>query len=90
MKLRKVYYIAVISVVVTVFSCKKSFVDLEPKGQFLSANYYADKDQAFAWLQKMFEVRSQYPLRLKVQPDFDNLQSDPRFADWLQRLNLAR
>jgi urea transport system substrate-binding protein len=48
-----------------------------------------DKDAAFAWLQKMYDVRSQYPLRLNVQPDFDGLRADPRFAEWLRRLKLA-
>lgn len=56
MKIRKVYYLAVIAVVVTVFSCKKSFVDLDPKGQFLSDNYYADKDQAFAALVATYDI----------------------------------
>jgi hypothetical protein len=48
-----------------------------------------EKDQAFAWLQKMYDARSQYPLRLKVDPGFDSLRSDPRFAEWLRRLKLA-
>jgi TolB-like protein/Flp pilus assembly protein TadD len=60
-----------------------------PECHFLVYVGLNDKDQAFAWLQKMVDVRSQYPLRLKVQPDFDTLRADPRFADWLRRLNLA-
>jgi starch-binding outer membrane protein, SusD/RagB family len=36
--------------VVALASCKKSFVEVEPKGNFLTGNYYADKDQAFAAL----------------------------------------
>jgi hypothetical protein len=38
------------------FACKKSFVDIEPKGQFLSDNYYADKDQAFAALVATYDI----------------------------------
>ena len=38
------------AMMVSLGSCKKDFVDITPKGQFLSANYYADKDQAFAAL----------------------------------------
>jgi serine/threonine-protein kinase len=48
-----------------------------------------ERDEAFAWLQKMYDARSQYPLRLKVQPDLDGLRADPRFAEWLRRLKLA-
>jgi urea transport system substrate-binding protein len=48
-----------------------------------------DTDQAFAWLERMYEVRSQFPLRLQVDPGFDSLRADPRFADWLRRLKLA-
>jgi urea transport system substrate-binding protein len=60
-----------------------------PECHFLIYVALGDKDQAFAWLHKMYDVRSQYPLRLKVQPDFDGLRTDVRFADWLRKLNLA-
>jgi serine/threonine-protein kinase len=61
-----------------------------PECFFLIYVGLAETDQAFEWLQKMYDVRSQYPLRLKVQPDFDGLRTDPRFADWLRRLKLAK
>jgi urea transport system substrate-binding protein len=61
-----------------------------PECYFLVYVGLGERDQAFAWLQRMYDVRSQYPLRLKVQPDFDGLRADPRFARWLGRLNLAR
>lgn len=37
-------------------SCKKSFVDIEPKGQFLTENYYKDQSQAFAALVAVYDV----------------------------------
>ena len=37
-------------------SCKKSFVDVTPKGQFLTANYYADQTQAFGALVGVYDV----------------------------------
>lgn len=37
-------------------SCKKDFITIEPKGQFLSQNYYADKDQAYAALVGAYDV----------------------------------
>lgn len=42
--------------VIIVSSCKKSFVDISPKGQFLSENYYANQDQAFAALVGVYDV----------------------------------
>src|SRR5262249_2552465 len=48
-----------------------------PECHFLISVALGDRDEAFSWLQKMVDVRSQYPLRLKVQPEFDNLRDDP-------------
>jgi tetratricopeptide (TPR) repeat protein len=49
-----------------------------------------EKDKAFEWLEKAYEDRSLGgPLAsLKVDPIFDPLRSDPRFADLLRRMNL--
>jgi serine/threonine-protein kinase len=73
----------------------KELQDLS-KGRYVTPECYflvyvglGEKEQAFAWLQKMYDVRSQYPLRMKVQPDFDSLRDDPRFAEWLRRLKLT-
>lgn len=49
-----------------------------------------DKDQAFAWLDKAYEERS-FPLsNVNMEPRFDPLRSDPRFADLLRRIGLAQ
>ena len=45
-----------------------------------------EKDKAFEWLEKGYEDRSTYTI--KVDPFFDPLRSDPRFADLLRRMNL--
>jgi hypothetical protein len=66
---------------------KKRYVT--PECHFLVHVALGDRDQAFVWLRKMYDVRSQYPLRLKVHPDFDTLRGDPRFGEWLRRLKLA-
>lgn len=48
-----------------------------------------DKDQAFAWLEKTYEVRPDLLSYIKVSPQYDSLRSDPRFADLLRRMKLA-
>ena len=45
-----------------------------------------EKDKAFEWLEKSYEDRS--IVGINVQPPFDPLRSDPRFADLLRRMNL--
>ena len=37
-------------------SCKKDFITIEPKGQFLTQNYYANRDQAFAGVVAAYDV----------------------------------
>ncbi len=56
------------------------------------AGFYAvlgEKDQAFELLEKAYEERAELMLYLKVDPLFDNLRSDPRFADLARRVGLA-
>ncbi len=47
-----------------------------------------EKDQAFEWLEKAYEDRSitNDNFAFKVDPQFDNLRSDPRFTDLLRRI----
>jgi TolB-like protein/cytochrome c-type biogenesis protein CcmH/NrfG len=47
-----------------------------------------ERDQAFAGMQKAYEDRSAWLVYLKVDPFFDAVRSDPRFAALLQRLGL--
>jgi serine/threonine protein kinase/tetratricopeptide (TPR) repeat protein len=67
------------------------------KRKYVPARYRAriyaglgDKDKAFDWLEKGYEDRSVGSglFTLKVDPIFDSLRSDPRFADLLRRMNL--
>jgi serine/threonine-protein kinase len=60
-------------------------------GPNLLALAYArlDKDRAFAWLERSFQVKSGFLLWLKVDPRVDPLRSDPRFSTFLRRLQLV-
>jgi tetratricopeptide (TPR) repeat protein len=49
-----------------------------------------DKDQAFRWLAKGIEEREPFMSEIAVDPLYDPLRSDPRFADLLRRTNLER
>ncbi len=45
-----------------------------------------DKEQAFTWLEKARDDHSQWLSEIRVDPAFDPLRSDPRFADLLRRM----
>lgn len=47
-----------------------------------------EKDRAFEWLEKAYQERHPHLVNLKVQPVYDPLRSDPRFADLVRRVGL--
>jgi len=49
-----------------------------------------DKDRAFKWLEHAYEGRDCWLIWLAVDPVVDDLRSDKRFADLLERLGLGR
>ena len=49
-----------------------------------------DKDQAFAQLDKAYQERHPYLILIKVEPVFDVLHSDPRFADLVRRIGVPQ
>jgi TolB-like protein len=69
--------------------------EAEAKGRKIDATYAAttyaemgEKDQAFAWLEKAFTRREPSFVFFKIHPQYDNLHSDPRFADLARRMGL--
>jgi len=67
----------------------------KPKDLYIPANiragiygFLGDKDPAFQWLEKGIEEHDPEMSKLKIEPAYDNLRSDPRFIQILQRLNL--
>ena len=47
-----------------------------------------DKDQVFAWLEKGFEQRSGELPYITTHFNFEDLRSDPRYADLVRRMGL--
>src|SRR6476469_7835901 len=48
--------ILVASLLVLLGSCKKDFITIQPQGQFLTQNYYANRDQAYSGLVAAYDV----------------------------------
>jgi tetratricopeptide (TPR) repeat protein len=76
---------------------QKAIAQLEElsKQRFVSPAFIAlihtalgDKEQAFAWLEKAHTENDANLARLKVDPRFDPLRSDPRFTDLVRRVGL--
>ena len=49
-----------------------------------------EKDQTLAWLEQAFNERDSQLTYLKVEPAFDEIRSDPRFQQLLQRLAMPQ
>ncbi len=47
-----------------------------------------EKDQAFEWLEKAYQERSEGLSWLAVEPRFDSVRADPRMADLIKRVGL--
>lgn len=59
---------------------------------YLMATIYGrlgEKDQAFVWLEKAYEIRDLTLVRVKNSPHLDSLRDDPRFDDLIGRLGLS-
>ena len=69
-----------VAMIVSMLSCKKEFVDISPKGQFLSENYYADKDQAYGGLVGIYDVMRKNSGGFENMISMLNAGSDDHFA----------
>ncbi len=57
------------------------------------AAYYAllgDKNNAFVWLEKAYQLHEIGLEGLKPNPDFDSLRSDPRYAELVRRIGFPQ
>ena len=48
-----------------------------------------DRNQAFMWLERATMQRDSYLLKIKVDPAFDKIRSDPRYGRLLESVNLG-
>lgn len=46
------------------------------------------KDEAFAWFEKTFEARDPVILQFKIEPAYDSLRNDPRYAQLMRKIGL--
>ena len=68
------------ALMISLVSCEKGFVDIQPKGQFLSGNYYADKDQAYAALVGVYDMVHKNSGGFENMITMMNAGSDDNFA----------
>jgi eukaryotic-like serine/threonine-protein kinase len=62
---------------------------VSPLWMAIASTGIGDKDEAFKWFERAFAEHAMGgAVSLKVNPIFDSLRSDPRFADLLRRANL--
>ncbi len=47
-----------------------------------------DRDQTFRWLEESYRRRESFLAWLKVDPEFDPVRADPRFADLVRRVGI--
>ena len=60
-----------------------------PTGMAILYARLGDKDKAFYWLERAYEEREgQILAQLKVEPAFDGLRGDPRYAELLRKMGL--
>jgi hypothetical protein len=67
---------------------KKEYID--PYLIALVHTSLGENDAAFEWLTKGFEARSPWMAWVNVEPKFDRLRSDPRFADLINKIGLPQ
>ena len=69
---------------------EEKYARREAIGQYLAGVYagLGDKDQAFAWLEKDFQQRSGPLPFITWWFNFEDLRSDPRYADLVRRMGL--
>src|SRR3954465_15314630 len=61
-------------------SCKKDFITIQPQGQFLTENYYQNRDQAYAGLVAAYDVMRKNAGGFENMITMMNAGSDDNYA----------
>jgi tetratricopeptide (TPR) repeat protein len=69
---------------------KAKFADTQATSIAESYALRNDGDEAFKWLNRAYENREPYVSVVRADPAFQNLRGDPRLADFLRKMNLAK
>lgn len=81
MKTKKYKYLLfAIAILATIISCSDEYLDVEPKGVFLSGNYYANQEQAFAGLVSVYDVMRKNSGGFENMVTMFNAGSDDHYA----------
>src|SRR5882757_2738332 len=80
MKNIKIKFTVLIASLMALASCKKDFITIQPQGQFLSENYYANRDQAYAALVGVYDVLRKNAGGFENMVTFMNAGSDDHVA----------
>ena len=69
---------------------KERFDKREGDGRDLAVAYTGldEKDQAFAWIEKSYEERSNFMAVLRLEPLLDSLKTDSRWTELLRRVGI--
>jgi|SRR5436190_6819035 len=69
---------------------EEKYARKEAIGQYIATVYagLGDKDKAFEWLEKDFQIRNGKLTEMRWWLQFDTLRDDPRYADLLKRMRL--
>jgi len=81
MKTKKYKYLLIaIALMATIISCSDEYLDVEPKGVFLSGNYYANQEQAYAGLVAVYDVMRKNSGGFENMITMMNAGSDDHYA----------
>jgi len=78
-KIRNTFFF-IVAAMLTLVSCQKDFLEIQPKGQFLSANYYQDRSQAYAALVGVYDIMRKNSGGFENMITMMNAGSDDQYA----------
>ena len=78
-KIRNTFFF-IVAAMLTMVSCQKDFVDISPKGQFLTANYYQTEEQAYAALVGVYDIMRKNSGGFENMITMMNAGSDDQYA----------